>query len=62
MTLEYAEILTIKYKRTAETIHVTSDGSIYLNANIKALKKHAKENDLEIFNIETDKEKANKKQ
>lgn len=57
MNLEVAQILTIKHKHDpkVQTIHVTNDGSVYLNGNIDAIEKHAKENNLEIFHIKPEK-------
>lgn len=60
MTFEEAKISTSKYKSTANTIHVTSDGSTYLNGNVKAIEKHAKDNNLEIFQIKPEKSEKKK--
>lgn len=59
MNFEQAKISTIKEQGRYNTVHVTSDGGVYLNGNIKAIEKHAKENDLELFHIKP--EKAEKK-
>ena len=60
MTLEEAQISTIKHNANAKTIHATSDGSIYLNGDIKALEKHAKDNNLELFHIKPEKPEKKK--
>lgn len=61
MDIEYAQILTLKHKHTAKTIHVTSDGAVYLNGDIEAIEKHAKKHDLELFHIKPEKAEEKKK-
>ncbi len=39
----------------ANTVHITSDGSVYLNGDIEAIKKHAKKEELEIHYIKPEK-------
>jgi hypothetical protein len=57
MNHEDAKILTKQHKNNpkVETIIVTGDGSVYLNGNIRAIEKHAKENNLELFQVKPEK-------
>lgn len=61
MNFEEAKILTFKHKRTHETVHVTSDGAVYLNGNIKSIEQHAEKHDLELFHIKPEKAEEKKK-
>lgn len=46
-----AHSLSLKHHSKADTIHVTSDGSVYINGNIDQIKKHSKENKLDLFQV-----------
>lgn len=58
MNLNEAKALTGKYIKSKNTIHVTSDGTVYLNSDIEALEKHALENKLELFYIKPEKKEV----
>lgn len=49
MTLKEAKNIGAVYFKKYKTVAITSDGSVFLNADIEALKKDAKKKGLEIF-------------
>ncbi len=51
MNFEEAKILSERHINKAKTLHVTSDGAIYINSDIEALEKHSIDNNIELFHI-----------
>lgn len=51
MNFEEAKNSTKEVAKKANTVHVTSDGSVYVNGDIEAIESHAKANKLEVFYI-----------
>jgi len=51
MKIDDAQILAKKLVDKYQRVHITSDGSIYLNGDIEAIEAHAKDNNLQLFHI-----------